>query len=907
MRRQSVANRQGTDELKSALAQLEFLKGSWRHVLTWPTICLGVAVLAWTLTLSHLASEKNRVRDLAFHDAQSLSKSYAEQLSRSVEQLDQITLNLAFHWKNSGGRMQLEEQAGQGFFPDHPEFSIAIYDRQGSLLTSLKKAHGSVSIADRDDFQAHRDGRVSGLHIERLLHAGLPGKPAVIFSRALADDAGRFGGVLQVAVPPHFLASFYEKAAEGENDAVAVISREGEFIAFKAGSNVRGHDTLARRPVVFSSSQGTMRAGPEYFLDARARIVAWSSLPRYPLVSVVAMSEDEVYLPYQAQKRNYLGVATSATLLLMLAAVVGSVLSGRLVWRKHQAAAIADTYRLAIEGAREGFFMARALYGKDRDITDFVVENCNEQGARLIGFRKDDLLDVRFSQMYDGKLFDKVMATFLQAMQAGFHEDEFKQVSRGQATWIHRRLVRSGDGVAITLRDVSEAKAHESALEDLGNTDALTSLRNRHWLTSYLPAALDKARRQEARLAVLYLDLDDFKDVNNTMGHDAGDDVLRQAGQRILSVLRPGDQVVRLGGDEFTVLLARVDAHDDAMRVAARILDALAKPFQVRGGFEPQVMASVGISMYPEDGDSAEALLKYADTAMYAAKNNGKARYAFYTPELTEQIVRRISSEAALRRAIANKQFMLHYQPRVNAASGELMSMEALVRWAHPERGMVPPLEFIALAEQTGLIVELGRLVIDQACAQLAAWQAQQLRVVPLSVNVSPVQFAQCDLKDEISMAVARHGIAASLLEIEITESCMMQDSTRVSDDIAAIKSLGVRVSVDDFGTGYSSLSQLQRLDLDVLKVDRAFTQALDDGKHGEAFFMTIVSMAHILDMQVVAEGVETAQQLKVLQTLGCNEVQGYYISRPVPAEQAAAFLTQHCLFTQPRRTLQLA
>nr|WP_249222898.1 EAL domain-containing protein [Noviherbaspirillum sp. L7-7A] len=472
---------------------------------------------------------------------------------------------------------------------------------------------------------------------------------------------------------------------------------------------------------------------------------------------------------------------------------------------------------------------------------------------------------------------------------------------------MHRRLVRSGDGVAITLRDISEAKAHEQALEVLGNTDALTSLNNRHWLTGYLPAALSDARRHEARLAVLYLDLDDFKDVNNTMGHDAGDDVLCQAGQRIQSVLRPGDHVVRLGGDEFTVLLSQVDARDDAVRVAARILDVLEAPFQVRGGFAPKVRASVGISIYPEDGGSAEALLKHADTAMYAAKNEGKARYAFYTPALTEEIVRRVSNESALRRAIEERQFVLHYQPRVNAASGELLSMEALVRWAHPERGLVPPLEFIPLAEQTGLIVDIGRLVIEQACAQIAAWQARRLRVVPVSVNVSPAQFAQSSLKEIIAAAIKCHGIAPSLLEIEITESCMMQDSDRVAEDIAAVKALGVRISVDDFGTGYSSLSQLQRLDLDVLKVDRAFTKALDGGKQGEAFFMTIVSMAHILDMQVVAEGVETLEQLRILQTLGCNEVQGYFISRPVPAVQAEAFLTQRYFALQAQPSLQPA
>ncbi|MET0962694.1 MAG: EAL domain-containing protein [Noviherbaspirillum sp.] len=889
----------GTDEVKSALAQLRFLKGSMRHVLAWPALCMCLGALVWAMAISHVASEKARIGRQAHADARALSNSYAEQLARTVGQLDQTTLTLAYHWNQSGGRMRLEDQVGHELYPDIADFTIAIFDKRGKVVTSLPRKSRALDISDRAYFSAHRGEPVPSLKITTLQAGRSSGNPVVVFSRALKDKAGGFDGVLCVVVPPAFLASFYAKAAEGENDALAVLSADGELIASKMGRNLGSQGALVNGAVVFPTPQGAVVTPGQRFADQRSRIVAWETLQRYPLVSVVALDEKDVYLPHESLRRNTMGLVTAATLLLLLASVLGGMLSGRLAWRKHQAAVIADTYRLAIEGAREGFFMARALYGQDRELSDFVVENCNEQGARMIGFRREELLEVRFSQMYPGKVFERVRATFKRAMESGFHEDEFRQIVDGGQTWIHRRLVRSGDGIAITLRDISEAKAHESALESLGNTDALTGLRNRYWLTQYLPGALEQARQKQAKLAVLYLDLDDFKDVNNTMGHDAGDDVLYQAGQRILSVLRPGDHIVRLGGDEFTVVLSQLGRRDDAVQVAVRILDVLAAPFHVRGGSQPRVRASVGISLYPEDGQSTEALLQHADTAMYTAKNDGKARFAFYTPALTEQIVHRIRSEAALRRAVEVNEFVLYYQPRVNALSGELLSMEALLRWAHPERGIVPPLEFIPLAEDTGLIVELGKMVIDQACAQLAAWQSQGLQVVPLSVNVSPVQFARCDLKSVIAASLERHHIDSALLEIEVTESCMMQDSEKVAQEIASIKSLGVRISVDDFGTGYSSLSQLQRLDLDVLKVDRAFTQALNDGQQGEAFFMTIVSMAHILDMQVVAEGVETVEELRVLQSLGCNEVQGYYISRPVAAAGAVAFMTRRYLFPQ--------
>ena len=886
------------EKLGTALAQLEFLKGSLRQLLAWPVLCLGIAALIWTMAFAYVASEKARIGAKAAADAASLSFSYAEQLARTVEQLDQTTLTLAYYWKETNGRLRLQEQATQGLFPDVAGFSVAIFDRNGKLLTSLRGRQGTDDLSGRPYFQAHKKQAVGAFQVTRLEAEDGLGKPVVVFSRSLIDTKGQFAGLICVTVPPEFLASFYEKATEGESSALALLTTDGYTIVSKLGRKLRSQSELVNGAVVFSKPSGIMAAPAERFNDGRSRVVAWETLDNYPLVSTVALADEDIYLPYETIRRNTMGMATAATFLLMLAGVLGSLLCGRLVWRKHQAAVIADTYRLAIEGAHEGFFMARALYGKDRKVVDFVVENCNEQGARMIGFTRDEVLEVRFSQLYAGRLAERVIATFRKAMEAGFHEDEFvQQGAGGEHVWIHRRLVRSGDGIAITLRDISEAKAHEAALESLGNTDALTGLRNRYWLTQHLPRALARAQKDGARLAVLYLDLDDFKDVNNTLGHDAGDHVLRQAGQRIASALRPGDHVVRLGGDEFTVLLGEADRLDDVTGIASAIVEALSAPFHVRGGQQPRVCASVGISLYPDDGQTAEALLQHADTAMYAAKNNGKGRHAFYTPALTEAIVHRIQNEYALRRAIEVNEFVLHFQPRVNAASGELLSMEALVRWMHPERGLVPPLEFIGLAEDTGLIVELGKLVIDQACAQIAAWQAQGLPVVPLSVNVSPVQFAQCDLKTVFAESLARHRVDPALLEAEVTESCMMQDSEKVAQEIAAIKSLGIRISVDDFGTGYSSLSQLQRLDLDVLKVDRAFTQALTNGRQGEAFFMTIVSMAHILDMQVVAEGVETPEQLSMLQSLGCNEVQGYLVSRPVPAALAAAFFNRRCLF----------
>lgn len=890
-----VKNDETTDEVTSALAQLRFLKGSASIVLAWPVVCVLACALVWISVTSHLASERKATGEHAFRDARSLSASYAEQLSRTVEQLDQITLNLAFYWQAAQGTLRLEEQVDRGLYPGEADLHAEISDRHGKIITSLTPQSMARDISDQPYFRVHAQSQISGLHIDVPQEEHSSTNKRVVFSRALMRRNGQFDGVVYLSVKPGFLASFYEKAAESENDALAVLTKDGDFVASKMGYKAREYGELIKGPIVIPSPQGSEIVGAQEFLDQRARIVAWNMLAKYPLVSVVAMGERDVYASYENLRDDYMAMTAAATILLAFVGIAGSVFSARLAWRKHQAAVITDTYRLATEEAQEGFYMARALYSHDHKITDFVIENCNERGAQMFEMDKDHVIGVRFTQIFTGKVLESVMGAFRQAMQDGFREDEFPMMLGSQTKrTFYRRIVRSGEGIAITMRDITESKSHEQALVSLANTDALTKLPNRFWLTENLPALLTS---QGDKVGLLYLDLDDFKNVNNTMGHAAGDEVLRQASRRMQSALRPGDHVVRLGGDEFTLVLSQVNSIDDATLIAARVLEALSKPFQIADGVEQVVHASVGISLYPENGQTVEALLQHADTAMYAAKNSGKACFELYTPELTDQLVKRIANEKALRTAVDNREFVLHYQPRVDATTGELSSMEALVRWAHPQRGTIMPGDFIPLAEQTGLIVEIGNFVIDQACAQIALWSSHGFEVVPLSVNVSPKQFAHSDLKSILAQSLSRHGVPAFLLEIELTESCMLQDSVKVAQDIAAIKALGMRVSVDDFGTGYSSLSQLQRLDLDILKVDRAFTRELVDGAHGEAFFITIVSMAHILGMQVVAEGVETLEQLGVLQSLGCNEIQGFLVSKPLPVSEAEMLFSKESLF----------
>ncbi|HEV7816966.1 MAG TPA: EAL domain-containing protein, partial [Janthinobacterium sp.] len=409
----------------------------------------------------------------------------------------------------------------------------------------------------------------------------------------------------------------------------------------------------------------------------------------------------------------------------------------------------------------------------------------------------------------------------------------------------------------------------------------------------------ERARAGSTRLALLFIDLDGFKDINDTKGHAEGDKVLRAVSLRLKDVLRPVDHVVRIGGDEFVVVLDPVEGEAKVARVAERIAAAFDDAFDLADG-RHKMGVSVGISMYPRDGVDTETLLKNADIAMYAVKMAGKGHHRFYEPELYEVIRSRRDTEQSLMYALEQDQFVVYYQPRADTLTGELCSMEALVRWMHPQRGMVPPLEFIPIAESSGLISQLGECVIEKVCQQQARWKALGFELVPVSINVSARQFGRGDVHQVLASAMARHRIEPRFIEVEITESAMMGEQSEAVEQLAAIRAHGVKLLVDDFGTGYSSLSQLQKFEMDGLKIDRAFTMELGRSEQGEIFIRAILSMAHALGMSVVAEGVETREQLDILRALSCNEVQGYFISRPVPAEQMLELMKKRFLIDSP-------
>lgn len=463
---------------------------------------------------------------------------------------------------------------------------------------------------------------------------------------------------------------------------------------------------------------------------------------------------------------------------------------------------------------------------------------------------------------------------------------------------LRRQRQRDAERAAL---DAGERAAYAAELQRIANEDSLTRLPNRQWMQQVLPGRLERALAEGAEVALLLINLDDFKHINDAHGQAGGDLVLRSAAQRLRSLLRPADCLVRFGGDEFLVLLMPADNGQHTERVAARIVAAFEAPFY-RDRERLLVGASVGISVFPGDAADAAELVRVGGIALDAAKAEGKGQFRFYEPALAQSVQARVQLRHSLLEAIAREQFVLYYQPRVDTMTGELRSVEALLRWRHPQRGLVSPLDFIPLAEASGLILPIGAIVMQLACTQIAAWRAAGLPLVPVSINVSPRQFARGDVARQLGTCLERSAIPSSLLEVEITESAMMGEHEHIPAQLAALRALGVKLHLDDFGTGYSSLSQLQKLHMDVLKVDRAFTAELDSSREGKVFFQAIVSMAHALGMAVVAEGVETAAQLRMLQELACDEVQGYLVARPLPAPDMAELMRRRFLFPGPPR-----
>jgi len=481
-----------------------------------------------------------------------------------------------------------------------------------------------------------------------------------------------------------------------------------------------------------------------------------------------------------------------------------------------------------------------------------------------------------------------------QGMVRNFESQVYRR--DGSIIWIseNARAVKNSDGSVQffegTVVDITERKQHDARLEYQASHDSLTGLPNRSLLRDRIEQAIANAKRDGHLVAVVFVDLDHFKLINDSLGHHVGDRLLLEVADRLIACVRGHDSVARQGGDEFVLVLTEQHEENEILAVVSRLLEAISQPW-VDEGQEYGLSCSVGISCFPQDGDDPDALLRCADAAMYKAKASGRSTYHFYTPELNQAISERLELENNLRHALERDEFRVYYQPRIEVASGRIIGAEALIRWDCPGKGIVPPDSFISIAEETGLIIPIGQWILQEACRQNSAWQRAGLPPVSVSVNLSPIQFRHAGLVESVADALAQAGLDPACLELELTESFVMHDAERINVAMQALKALGVDIAVDDFGTGYSSLSYLKRFPVDRLKVDKSFVRDIDSDPDDAAIVRAIITLGHALGLKVVAEGVETQAHLEFLRQHGCDELQGYYFSRPVPATEMEALL----------------
>ncbi|NOQ62882.1 MAG: EAL domain-containing protein [Methyloprofundus sp.] len=532
-----------------------------------------------------------------------------------------------------------------------------------------------------------------------------------------------------------------------------------------------------------------------------------------------------------------------------------------------------------------------------------IMISVNQAFSEITGYTREEVVGKNPKLLQSGrhdKEFYQKMWIELQAK--GYWQGEiWNRRKSGEIfpEWISISLVYDNAGNIshhiANFSDITDLKSSEAHIEFLANYDPLTELPNRRLFIDRLDQAIKKAAREDTSLAVIFFDLDHFKTINDSLGHSIGDLMLIEVAQRISACVRKSDTIARLSGDEFAAVIADVGDISNIIHVAKKIIDSMRVSFKIEN-YELHITTSIGISLYPSDGDNYELLLKNADTAMYCAKNNGRDNFEFFSHSMSVRALERLSLEGKLRYAIKNNELKVFYQPQIQVSSGKIIGMEALLRWPHPEIGMISPADFIPLTEETGLIIPIGEWILEQACRQNKAWQDQGLMTIPVSVNLSGVQFRQRNLLNTVQGVLDKSGLEPRYLELELTESILMDCSEFNVTLLKEFRQLGVQLSIDDFGTGYSSLSYLKRFPIGKLKIDQSFSMRIPEDKNSSLIVSAIISLGHDLEMVVIAEGVENEAQFNFMKQHQCDEIQGYYFSKAVSAKEMEVLLQQEVI-----------
>jgi diguanylate cyclase (GGDEF)-like protein len=860
-------------------------RGRETHI-SLPLFALLLLAAIWMATGHFIRLEQAAGRAAAADSVRELIDTYEAQLARNLGGIDQTLKVLQYVVEQEGAATALPTLNDKGLLPSGLVFVVAIADRHGKVVASNPPAPGA-DLAAASYFQFHRTSDSDTLFVSATLReAGKP-EPHMYFTRRLNDAAGHFSGVVIVEADPAYFTSGYERSRLGERGVLAMVGADEMVRAMRSGDKV-SWGQRARLP-----ADGSAAVAAASGWDGVVRYTSMRPLHGFPLSAMVALERDEQAVPFAMRCRTYLWGAAIASVLLVLIVALVCVWSWQLTRTQRRSRRAQETFAAASEASLDAFFVMRSVSDASGAIVDFLVEATNGRAQLLTGRSRDALIGASILSIMpdyrDSGIVDDLLAV---VRCGGMRQAEWRgETELTCDLWMHRQVVAIEGGVVAIVRDITERKLAEQRIYHMAHYDELTGLPNRSLLRDRLDQAILHAQRKGRCMAVAFIDLDSFKLVNDGLGHNAGDELLKVVGARMQACVRRDDTVGRFGGDEFIILLT--DLGEDALAIAPvleQVRQSVTRPVLLEGQ-EVQVSCSMGVVMYPRDGADPGTLLMNADAAMYRAKESGNNKFVFYTRDMNASVDEKLVLLEGLRNAVDEQQFSLLYQPKVDLRSGLIFGVEALIRWHHPEHGMISPLRFIGLAEESGLIVAIGDWVLQTACRQNMAWRAAGLAPITVSVNVSPRQFEEKRLVERVAQALADSALPAGALELEVTESLIMRDLAQAVDKMRELKAMGVSLSIDDFGTGYSSLSALKSFPISSLKIDKSFVRELADNADDQAIAMAVISLGHKLNLRVIAEGVETEQQCRFLRENDCDEMQGYLFSRPLAPDAMAALL----------------
>ncbi len=860
----------------------------WLRAAFQPTTYLGIGMVLviWTSLFFLMDEDRSRAEQTALLQGTNLSRLIEENILRVIASVDQKLLLLRELSNGDFPKFDLTKWADHNRPIGDLSMRLSVVGPDGMLRAST---HGPITrpinLKDREHFRFHAGSSRDVVFISKPIAVRTTGQTQILLSRRLTRADGSFGGLLTGSLDPNDLAKFYDSIDLGQDGLIALVGFDG--VIRSAG----GSGTASLIGETFPSGQVfdlyTRRRSGSYWeeLEGVKRLITYRVVGEYPLISILGVSESQVLAQAVQNQRTYYGIGLTLTILIGVAMALGLLREAKLA---KATAALAQTnvwFNSALDHMSQGLVMFDA---------DERLIICNQQYPRTYRLSSEQvrrgttLEELRAYRKANGALADCAEHEGRASHAAA--GVELTKLADGRSILVSSRKIADG-GWVETHEDVTERERAAEQIAQLARHDALTGLANRVLFLEKAKSAVAELERGAGFFSVLLLDLDRFKNINDSLGHAAGDALLKEVSERLRASIRASDVLARLGGDEFAIVqmgprngATPADGVDGQVEgsicLANRILDAFSTPFDLSGK-RVFVGTSIGISLAPRDGRDPQELLKKADLALYETKSSGRNGYSFFDPQMTVVANERQQLEADMRAGLSRGEFELHYQPIFDAQTRKMAGAEALLRWRHPQHGLLSPSRFIEIAEDTELIIPLGEWVLHQACREAARWPQH----VKLSVNLSAVQFRKGNLLDVILCALVDSGLPPNRLEVEITETVLLERESAHILLLRQLKNTGVSVALDDFGTGYSSLSYLKMFPFDKIKIDRSFTADIDRRSDCASIVCSVISLGRSLGVVTTAEGVETKAQLEMLRAAGVTFLQGYFLHQPCPAD----------------------